>query len=139
MFANSGPRQRGAAALEFVLVLPLLLLLVFGMVDVGRLYWARMAAVAGANEAVRMVAVKPTLSAADVTAIANAAMSPWSAQTVTSTPCSASATSSSSATVTVVIGVQFVTPLAAILRLFGGTSNATSLSISSTGIYRCLV
>lgn len=139
MFEFLGPRQRGAAALEFVLVLPLLLLLVFGMVDVGRLYWARMSAVAAANEAVRMVAIKPTLTTTEVTSIANAAMAPWTAQTVTSTPCGATASSTTSASVTVVLNVRFVTPLTAILRIFGGTSSATSMTISSTGIYRCLV
>lgn len=139
MFGFLGARQRGAAALEFVVVLPLLLLLVFGMVDVGRLYWARMGAVAGANEAVRMVAIKPTLTTAEVTAIANAAMAPWTAQSVTPTPCDATSASTASASVTVVLNVRFVTPLAAILRLFGGTSTATSMTISSTGIYRCLV
>lgn len=133
-----GSRQRGAAALEFVIVLPLLLLLVFGMVDVGRLYWARMSAVAGATEAVRVVVTSPSAPASVYTDAANAAMSPWSG-TVSVTKCSTLSTSASSAQVTVTIDVRFVTPLAAILRLFGGTSTATSMQVSSTGTYRCLV
>lgn len=139
MFEFLGGRQRGAAALEFIVVLPFLLLVVFGMVDIGRLYWAKVSATAAANEAVRMVAIKPLLPASEVTKIANAAMSPWVAQSVVPTACSAASTSTSSASVTVTLDVRFVTPLAAVMQLYGGTSRAVSMTISSTGIYRCLV
>ena len=49
--------DRGAALLEFVLVLPILVLLVFGVVEFGRGYSARSTIVAAAREGARVAAV----------------------------------------------------------------------------------
>ncbi len=49
--------ERGATALEFGLVAPLMLLLVFGLVQYGYLFWALTTASANAREAARKLAV----------------------------------------------------------------------------------
>lgn len=49
--------EKGATALEFGLVAPMLLLLVFGLVQYGYLFWALTTASANAREAARKLAV----------------------------------------------------------------------------------
>jgi len=50
--------QRGAAAAEFALVLPLFLLLVVGAIDFGRAFWAKNTLANVAREATRYAAVR---------------------------------------------------------------------------------
>jgi Flp pilus assembly protein TadG len=52
-------RARGQAVLELALVLPLLLLLAFGSIGVGRVVQAQMAVSAAAREAARQAALAP--------------------------------------------------------------------------------
>lgn len=52
-----GGREDGATALEFGLVAPLLLLLVFGLVQYGYLFWSLTTASANAREAARKLVV----------------------------------------------------------------------------------
>ncbi|MCW2918972.1 MAG: TadE family protein [Actinomycetia bacterium] len=51
--------DRGAAAVEFALILPVLMLFVFGIIDFGRAYWAKITVTEAAREAVRTVALTP--------------------------------------------------------------------------------
>lgn len=51
------PRQRGTTAVEFALVLPLLCLLLFGMVEMGRLLWTWNAAVEATRLGARLAVV----------------------------------------------------------------------------------
>ncbi|MGH9165359.1 MAG: TadE/TadG family type IV pilus assembly protein, partial [Acidimicrobiales bacterium] len=65
---GGGPRrprrdQRGAAAVEFALVLPLLLILVFGIVEFGRAYSAKISLTAAAREGARLLALDGTAAA----------------------------------------------------------------------------
>src|ERR1039458_5924651 len=50
-------RERGAAAVEFALLLPVLLLLVFGIVDFGRALNAQITLTQAAREGVRLAAL----------------------------------------------------------------------------------
>ncbi|GAA2198716.1 TadE/TadG family type IV pilus assembly protein [Sinomonas flava] len=50
-------KERGAAAVEFALVLPILLLLVVGIIEFGRLYNAQIVMTNAAREAARTMAV----------------------------------------------------------------------------------
>lgn len=59
-------RDQGAAAVEFALVLPLLLLLVLGIVDCARLYNTRIALSAAAAEGARALVASQPMSASQV-------------------------------------------------------------------------
>ena len=73
--------ERGAAALEFALILPILITLIFGIIEFGRAFNASITVTQAAREAVRQVALNKG-SAAAVTAGTNAA----NPLTVTVTP-----------------------------------------------------
>jgi len=57
--------ERGAAALEMAIVLPLLLILIGGIVDLGRLFFAEIMVTNAAREGVRMVVMGNPAIAAD--------------------------------------------------------------------------
>lgn len=55
-------RQRGAVAVEFALILPILLMLVLGIIDFGRLYYTQVTLTQAAREGARLEALsKPTV------------------------------------------------------------------------------
>jgi len=56
--------DRGAAAVEFALVLPVLLVLLFGIMEVGRLFQVQATLSAAAREGVRVMAVQDDPQAA---------------------------------------------------------------------------
>ena len=62
---RAGGRERGAAAVEFALVAPILLLLVFGIIGYGYMLSFRQALSQGAAEGARAAAVSPLPAAAD--------------------------------------------------------------------------
>jgi len=61
--------DRGAAAVEFALVLPLLLLLVFGVMEFSRLYNVQISLSNAAREGARVMAIKNSPAAARAAAI----------------------------------------------------------------------
>ena len=70
---NSQLSERGAVAAEFALILPLLLLLIFGMIQLGLAYQRQEAVHAAAREGARIASL-PTSSAADACARSTAAL-----------------------------------------------------------------
>ncbi len=60
--------DRGAAAVEFALIVPVLLLLLLGIVEFGRAYHAQLSVSAAAREAVRVMAIDNDVDAAVSTA-----------------------------------------------------------------------
>jgi Flp pilus assembly protein TadG len=58
MSALSRRRTRGQALVEFALVIPLFLVLVFGLIDIGRLVYVNNAVAQGAREAARWGSVQ---------------------------------------------------------------------------------
>jgi Flp pilus assembly protein TadG len=66
--------ERGAAAVEFALVVPFLLLLVFGIISYGFMLSFRQAVSQGAAEAARAAAVSPASADADKLAAARTAL-----------------------------------------------------------------
>jgi Flp pilus assembly protein TadG len=68
----SGNRQNGQSLVEFALVIPIFLLLLFGLIDLGRLVYINNAISEGAREGTRWGSVQassPTLNAAGRTAV----------------------------------------------------------------------
>ena len=141
MFRNKyeGHLDRGAAAVEMALVLPLLLLILFGLVDFGRAFNYQMQLTQAAREAVRVKALGGTDDDARnrVTA-ATAAMNPAPATSFPAT-CPVGNTTAN-AKVTVSYSFSYITPLGPIARLFGASTLpnvGTVQTLSSDGVMRC--
>lgn len=138
----AGRSDSGAAAVEMALVLPLLLLVLFGLVDFGRAFNAQMQVTQAAREAVRVKALFGTdLDASkrveEATGGLNAPLPTidW----LNSTPC-ADGETNTNATVTVSYQFHFITPLGPIARLFGASTLpgvGDVKTLSSTGVMRC--
>lgn len=121
-------RDRGAAAVEFALVVPVLLILVLGIVEFGRAYNIQTTLSSAAREGVRVMALQSSPSEAKtatrnaaapavVLADAQIAVSPSSCL-VTGAP--------TSATVTVTYPMPFIT------NFFGPT-----ITLTGKGVMRC--
>jgi len=129
--ARPAPRDRGAAAVEFALLLPMLLLLVFGIIDFGRALNAQITLTQAAREGARLDALGRSNVAAGTQAAATG-LSPVSVTVVTS--CLPNATGD--ATVKASYVFNFVTPLAAISSMFG-SSFGSSITLTATGVMPC--
>ena len=126
--------DRGSAAVEFVLVLPVLLLILFAIVDFGRMLNAKIVLSEAAREGARAVALAGT-GAADQRV--NAVVSDLSGdidrpyQIVGCDPNDPA----SDATVTLTYHFEFVTPLA-VLAGFGDSGHR--IALTATGVMPCL-
>ncbi len=128
-------RDRGAAAVEFALVLPLLLLLVFGIIDAGRMLNMQLALTQAAREGVRVASLGG--SAADATSRAEAAMFPVTGATASlTTACPAVPTAADDAVLSVARTYNYITPIQEILTLMGQPTLATP-TITGRGRMRC--
>lgn len=115
--------ERGAAAVEFALVLPLLVLLLFGIIEFGRGYNAKVALQAAVREGARALALD---SADPIEATADAAPSLHAdllGVSTSSSPC----VTGTEATVTATYPFTYTIPL------FG----TATVTLSATGVMRC--
>ena len=131
--ARPAPPDRGAAAVEFALLLPVLLLLVFGIIDFGRALNAQITLTQAAREGARLDA----LGNPNVVSGTQAAAAGLSPVTVTVTTCQPNAGASANATVKAVYSFQFVTPIAAISRMFGAGNLGANMTLTATGVMPC--
>jgi Flp pilus assembly protein TadG len=116
--------ERGAAVLEFAIVLPLLVLFVFGIVEFGRAYSARIELTAAVREGARAAA----LGGDATTSTKNAATGLKStAITVTTVACPANPAATTNASVTASY------PFAYDIPLFG----SGTWTLSARGVMRC--
>jgi Flp pilus assembly protein TadG len=118
---------------EFALLLPLLLLLVFGIIDFGRALNAQITLTQAAREGARLAA----LGQPNVASRTQAAAVGLSGVTVAVTPCPSGATQTTSAVVTARYSFNFVTPIGAIAGLFGGNGLGARITLTATGEMPC--
>lgn len=124
--------HEGAAAVEFALVLPLLLLLLCGIVDFSRAYNAHVSLSGAAREGVRVLALgtgDPTTTTRDA-----APSLPPGDITVTTTSCS---NPGDPARVEASYQYSYITPVSGLLQLIGGSALASPLTITGIGVMRC--
>ena len=115
--------DRGAVAVEFALLLPVLVLLVFGLIDFGRVLNAQITVTQAAREGARLAALENP-NACDRTAAAATGLSLTCAANVTITACSGSADQTNDAQARVQYAVTG-------LILFPG------ITVTGTGVMPC--
>jgi Flp pilus assembly protein TadG len=129
--AQSRANDRGAAAVEFALVLPLLLILIFGIIDFGRLLNAKITLTEAAREGARATAL---LGGDAGSERARAAADGYAIEDPAVAPCPSSPGPDDDATVTVTYEFQFITPISLLL---GGSGDGT-VELSAKGVMPCL-
>jgi Flp pilus assembly protein TadG len=133
-----GPRarDRGAAAVEFALVLPLLLLILFAIIDFGRALNAQITLTQAAREGVRLAA--EGYPDGTVEARAQAAAPELNGVNVTVTAaCAPGAGPAADAQVNVTYSFSFVTPIGAIAGLFDGSGLGGPIILTAQGVMPC--
>jgi len=125
-------RDRGAAAVEFAIVFPLLLLIVFGIIDFGRLLNAQITLTQAARDGARLAAVGQP----NVVSRTQAAATGLSPVSVNVTGCAAGAGPTANAVVSVSYPFSFITPVGAIAGIFGG-GFGSSLTLTAQGVMPC--
>lgn len=127
-------RDRGATAVEFALLFPLLMLIVFGTIDFGRALNAQVTLTQAAREGVRIAA----LGEPNVQARTQAAATGLNPVTVTVTGCPFGANPNADAVVNVSYRFSFITPIGAVAALLGGSGSLGSpVTLTAQGVEPC--
>lgn len=129
-------RDCGAAAVEFALVLPILLVLVFGVIDFGRLYFTQITLTDAAREGARVLALEGAsgsgYTAAQAATDAQArVLGSVTGVDGTVTVGTGTCTTGEPVTVTATTDFSFITPLPDLAGLLGITT------VTGTGVMRC--
>ena len=132
ILAAGRTRDRGAAAVEMALVLPMLLFVVFGLIDFGRMLNTQLTLTEAAREGARAAALGQNAEAR-----VKAASTNLTGVTDSVTPCPAGGSTTANATVTTSVTFTFVTPVAALAPLFGGHL-AGSVVLTGKGVMPCI-
>jgi Flp pilus assembly protein TadG len=128
-FRRPGEDQ-GSAAVEFALVLPVLMLIVFGIIDFGRMLNARITLSQAAHEGARAAAVVDGDEALAVITTVMGSMAAGMAPPAV-TACEAG---ENEASVTVTYRFSYVTPLA----VLGGFGDDDGMTMTATAVVPCL-
>ncbi len=107
--------DRGAVAVEFALVLPVLIVLVFGVIDFGRLFFAQITVTQAAREGSRLVALEQANASSRAQGAATGLNSPPPVVAIVQN--CVGKTFTTDAEVTVKYTVTFSTPLAGLAGL----------------------
>lgn len=126
-------RDRGATAVEFALLLPLLLLIIFGTIDFGRALNAQITLTEAAREGARLAA----LGQPNVVPRTEAAAVGLSPVGVAVTACPTGAGPNANAVVNVSYTFNFITPVGAFAGLFGGGGFGAPITLTATGVMPC--
>ena len=125
--------DRGAAAVEFALVLPPLLLLIFGIIDFGRMLNAQLTATEAAREGARARALGESASARVDTVFGG----PGVATTTVNSSCPTNPTAGQDAKVTVTYTFSFVTPIGFMAGILPNGTSGGTLSLTGVGVMPC--
>lgn len=117
--------ERGAAALEFALVLPILIMLVMGIIEFSRAYNAKEALQYAVREGARELAINGNAGVAQAVTVDRAIGLTLTTAQVTATGCSGAATTTAEVTATYSLPYQIP---------FWGSG---SWPLSATGVMRC--
>lgn len=128
--ATPAPGEEGAAAVEMALVLPLLLLLLFGIIDFGRALNAQITVTEAAREGARAAAL-----GLDGRARVTSAAGTVTVDSLQITPCAGDL--SADAVVRVTHAFRPVTPVGSLMSFFGGRSDG-SFPIVARGVMPCV-
>jgi Flp pilus assembly protein TadG len=143
---RDGHHDRGGAAVEMALVLPLLLFVLMALIDFGRAYNAQIQLSAAAREGVRLASLNPgatlTTQKADLnfgdgairSRVQNAAGG-LSGVTATATYCNL--TTPTTASVVAQAPFTWITGISAMSKFFGTSAFPTPTTLQSTGVMRC--
>ena len=135
--------DRGAAAVEFALVMPILLALVFGIIDFGRVYFTTSTLSHAAREGVRVVALGGTAGAGETRAIAAASGVTGASAAVDNGGVPAGdnyeCTFGQPTTLTLQAPFEYVTPLGELIAQFTASdgSGFDDRTLSATASMRC--
>lgn len=125
-------RQEGGVALvEFAMVLPLLLVLVFGIVDFGRAFQTWITLTNAAREGARLGTVSQ-----DVQAVRQRCESTAGVSGVSCSVSGLPGITGQDVTVTARFTLRFITPVGALISLIGGQGMRTTYNMSSTATMR---
>ena len=126
--------DRGATAVEFALLLPLLLLIVMGIIDFGRMLNAQQTLTQAAREGARLVALgQPNV--AGRTQAAATGLSPVGVSIQSACPVGAGP--GSNGAVQASFTFQFTPGLGYLVGLFGGTGLSGQTTLSARGVMPC--
>ncbi|MEU8225638.1 TadE/TadG family type IV pilus assembly protein [Kribbella sp. NPDC048915] len=126
--------DRGATAVEFALLLPMLLLIVLGIIDFGRMLNAQVTLTQAAREGSRLVALgQPNVVGR--TQAAAAGLDPVGVAITSG--CPANAGPSSSGIVQTSYSFTFTPGLGNIVSLFGGNGMSGQITLSAQGVMPC--
>jgi Flp pilus assembly protein TadG len=118
---------------EFALVFPLLLLIIFGIIDSGRALSAQVTLTEAAREGARLAA----LGQPNVVGQTQAAAPGLNPVNVAVTPCPAGAGPTANAVVSVSYSFSFITPVGAIAGMFGGGGFGAPIMLTSQAVMPC--
>jgi len=130
--------ERGASAVEFAIILPVLFLVIAGIVDFGRFFFTKIQVTNAAREGVRMAVVMPGPTpdpGPSITARASAAAAGVAPAVAVSALATCTAGSTAYATVRVQTSFSWIV-MGPAIRMVGGTWAAGN-TVSATGVMRC--
>jgi Flp pilus assembly protein TadG len=129
--SRSRATERGAAAVEFALVLPILLMLIFGIVDFGRMLSAKITITEAAREGARAAAL---VGRAEGESRARAAADGLAIDRPDVQTCTSPPGPTDDATVTVTYQFEFITPISLLL----GATGDGKVELKAKGVMPCL-
>ena len=132
--AKGRASDRGSVAVEFALLLPMLLLIVFGIIDFGRALNAQITLTQAARVGARLAAVNQP-NVVSRTQAAAVGLSPVSVSVTSS--CPSGAGQGVNATVVTSYSFSFITPVGAIAGIFGGSGFGSPITLSAHGVMPC--